>query len=84
MVNTYKSKSKKCSSKNSRFDVVADKLITCLIYVSIIVELFVVCTYIADTQRGYEGAIGGEFLIFLLPVIIGLIKRTIKDFLNNQ
>ena len=45
-------------------------------------DTFPVCKKHAYEFRGYK-AIGGEYILLLLPVIFLLIRRVAKDWLNR-
>ncbi|MCL2107794.1 MAG: hypothetical protein FWH20_00420 [Oscillospiraceae bacterium] len=57
-------------------------IIKWLAIIAITVILFLCAKKHAYEFRGYE-AIGGEYIILLLPVIFVLIRKVVKDWLNR-
>lgn len=69
----------KCAAKDRNFKVIATALVYFLV-ILLTANVYCLCDKLATIQRGVNTAgVGGEVLVFLLPVFVALIHKQILD-----
>jgi hypothetical protein len=72
----------KAKQKSKRLKRFKTAIITILSAAALFIAFFIL-NGIANAWRGYE-AVGGEILVFVLPLIIVTIRDGIHDFINRM
>ena len=62
----------------------AAKLIIWSLFTGFCIGITPYCFYYAELQRGYAGAIGGEYFVPLLPIVLYPLFNGVMNFIKER